>query len=118
MQARTTLVASGRPLRNNSPHARAGCPSATLRPLRVTPQHCACWRRVIVGCLALVAVCAQAQSDVVGEVSKYFAEAPKQVGYEDYASLLAPAMLLSHGDWEVRAPESPSMRSADTQGYC
>lgn len=118
MQVRTTLVASGRPLPNNNPHARAGCPSATLRPLRLTPQHCACRRRVLVGCLALVAVCAQAQSDVAGDVSKYFVEAPKQVGYEDYASLLAPAMLLSHSDWAVRAPECPSMRSADMQGCC
>ena len=44
--------------------------------------------------LAVAAVCAPASA----------ADAAKQTTYSDYASLLAPAMLLSHGDWEVRAP--------------
>ena len=48
---------------------------------------------MLVVALALVAACAPASA----------ADAAKQTTYSDYASLLAPAMLLAHGDWEVRA---------------
>ncbi|KAK9846523.1 hypothetical protein WJX81_005917 [Elliptochloris bilobata] len=55
-------------------------------------QLCKGMSRVLVVTLALAAVCAQASA--VDDAALH-----KQVSYKDYASLLAPAMLLSHGDW-------------------
>ena len=57
-----------------------------------TAVRCEC--RVLVVALAVAAVCAPSSA----------AGAAKQTTYSDYASLVAPAMLLAHGDWEVRAP--------------
>ena len=60
-------------------------------------------RRVLVVALALVAACAPAS-----------AVAAKQTSYSDYANLLAPAMLLAHGDWEVRG-SLPGCQCAELQ---
>ncbi len=66
---------------------------------------------MLLACLAFAAVCARAAGDTpvpVGHVSQLMAGEPGPVDYKDYASLLAPAMLLAHGDWAVRAARASS----------